>query len=181
MNGAFLKAFLTGITLSAVGIGGLGVGAAWFIVPVPSERFATAAFSFAPAPGWSCMREVTEYVCRSGQPPSDAIVIMTMKHRSADDTLAKYEERLRSPMPAVGRDGYADLISLHHRIYAGTEWVEGVLRDSEVHNYDTTYLAGVTAEVAILFTMSVHAKFRDVRAKELRAMAESLVVYQHPR
>jgi hypothetical protein len=64
---------------------------------------------------------------------------------------------------------------------AGSEWVEGVLRDSEVHNYDTTYLAGNTAEVAILFTLSVHAKYREVRANDLRQMIESLVVYQHAR
>ncbi len=64
---------------------------------------------------------------------------------------------------------------------AGSEWVEGVLRDSEGHNYDTTYLAGNTAEVAILFTLRVHAKYRGNRAADLRQMITSLVVYQRTR
>ena len=160
---------------------GLGIGAAWLLVPAPLERFATAALSFDMPPGWSCVREGTEYVCTLGKPPSDAIVIMGMKYRSADDTLEKYEAHLRTPKPAVGRDGYADVVSIERRTIAGSDWVEGVLRDSEVHNYDTTYLAGNTAEVAILFTLSVHAEYRDVRARDLRRVIESLVVYQHPR
>jgi len=170
-----------GLALSAVTFCGLGIGAAWLLVPTPPERFATAAFSFDLAPGWSCMREATEYVCRLGKPPSDSVIIMAMKYRSADDILAKYEEHLRTPKPAVGGDGYAGIISIRRVTIAGSEWVEGILRNSEVHNYDTTYLAGNTAEVAILFTLSVHTKYRDIRAKDLRQMAESLVVYQRPR
>jgi hypothetical protein len=181
MNGSFLKAFAGGVALTAITICGLGIGAAWLLVPPAPQRFATAAFSFQPAPGWTCGREATEYVCRLGEPPSDAIVIMTMKYRSVDDTLAKYEEHLRAPMPAVGREGHAELISIRRSIIGGSQWVEGVLRDSEVHNYDTTYLAGITAEVGILFTLSVHANFRDVRAKDLRQMVQSLVIYQHAR
>jgi hypothetical protein len=181
VKGPFYRAFLAGLALSAVTIGGLGIGAAWLLVPTPPERFATAAFSFEMPPGWSCVREAKEYVCSFGKPPHDAIVIMVMKYRSADDTLKKYEEHLRTPKPAVGRDGYADVVFIKRRTIAGSEWVEGVLRDSEAHNYDTTYLAGNTAEVAILFTLSVHAEYRDVRSKDLRQMIKSLVVYQHPR
>lgn len=181
MSAPFIKAFLAGLSLAAAVICGLGIGAAWLMVPPPPERFSTAAFSFDLPPGWSCIREVTENVCRLGKPPSDAIVIMTMKYRSAGDTMTSYEEHLRSPMPAVGREGNADLVSLRHVTIAGSEWVEGVLRDSEVHNYDTTYLAGNTAEVAILFTLSVHAKYREIRAADLRQMITSLVVYQRTR
>ncbi|WP_027520545.1 hypothetical protein [Bradyrhizobium sp. Ec3.3] len=179
MRGSFFRAFLVGLSLTALMICGLGIGAAWLLVPTPAVRFATAAFSFEMPAGWSCTREVTEYVCRLSE-PSDAIVIMTMKYRSADDTLVKYEEHLRTPMPAVGRDGHAELVSVGRRTIAGSEWVEGILRDSEAHNYDTTYLTGITAEVAILFTLSVHAKYREARAKDLRKMIESLVVYQRP-
>lgn len=173
MNGTFVKAFAGGVALSATTICGLGIGAAWLLAPAPPQRFATATFSFQPAPGWTCGRQVTEYVCRLGEPPSDAIVIMTMKYRSVQDTLAKYEEHLRTPMPAVGRRGYAEFISIERPIIGGSQWVEGVLRDSEVHNYDTTYLAGVTAEVGILFTLSVHASYRDIRAKDLRQMVQA--------
>lgn len=181
MRGPFVRAFLTGLALSAVAICGLGIGAAWLLVPRPPERFATAAFSFNLAPGWSCVREATEYICRLGKPPSDSIIIMAMKYRSADDTLDEYEKHLRTPRPAIGGDGPAEIISIQRVSIAGTRWVEGVIRDAEVHNYDTTYLAGNTAEVAILFTLSVHAKYRDIRAKDLRQMAESLVVYQRQR
>lgn len=101
-----------------------------------------------------------------------------MKYRSQTDTLASYEQHLREPMPAVGRGGNADLISLKRVTLAGSQWVEGVLRDSEVRNYYTTYLAGNTAEVAILVTFSVHERFRRARELDLRSMIESLVIYQ---
>ena len=179
MNATFLKAFAGGVALSATTICGLGIGAAWLLVGPAPQRFATAAFSFQLAPGWTCGREATEYVCHLGQPPFDAIVVMTMKYRSVDDSLAKYEEHLRAPMPAVGREGYAELISIGRPTIGGSKWVEGILRDSEIHNYDTTYLAGATAEVGILFTLSVHANYRDIRAKDLRQMVQSLVIYQH--
>jgi hypothetical protein len=179
MSQSFLKAFLAGLFFTAFAICGLGIGVAWLLVPSPPNRFSTAAFSFNLPRGWSCVREVTEYVCHEGQPPSDAIVIMTMKYRSPQDTLSSYEEHLRSPMPAVGRSGNAELISLKKVNIAGADWVEGILRDSEVYNYDTTYLAGTTAEVGILVTFSVHKIVRTARDNELRSMIESLVVYQH--
>ncbi len=119
MRGPFVRAFLTGLALSAVTICGLGIGAAWLLVPFPPERFATATFSFNLAPGWSCVREATEYVCRLSEPPSDSIIIMAMKYRAFDDTLAKYEEHLRTPRPAIGGGGQAEIISIRRVTIAG--------------------------------------------------------------
>jgi hypothetical protein len=147
-------------------------------VPAPPERFATTVYSFELAKGWKCVREGTEYVCHLGKPPSDAIIIATMKYRGPTDNMTAYEEHLRSPKPAVGREGNADLVFLRRRRIAGTEWVEGVLRDSEVLNYETTYLAGNTAEIAILVTFTVHQQYRAVRSQDLHSMMESLVIYQ---
>ncbi|MER8522983.1 hypothetical protein [Mesorhizobium sp. M0220] len=180
MKSSSIKGFVMGMTVSGIAIGGLGVGIAWLLIPVPPERFATDRFSFNLPRGWSCHREVTEYVCQLGKPPFDATVVLTMKYRAQTDTLASYEAHLREAMPAVGRGGNADLISLKRVTLAGSQWVEGVLRDSEVHNYYTTYLAGNTAEVAILVTFSVHERFRRAREPDLRSMIESLVIYQRP-
>ncbi len=153
-------------------------GGARLFVPTAPERFATAVYSFELAHGWKCTREGTEYVCSIGEPPLDAIIIAAMKYRGPTDTMSAYEEHLRSPRPAVGRDGMAELVSMRRQIIAGTEWIEGVLRDSEVHNYETTYLAANTAEIAILITFSVHERSRAVRYQDLRSMIESLVIYQ---
>lgn len=180
MKSSSLKGFLLGMTVSGIAICGFGVGVAWLLIPVPPERFATNRFSFNLPRGWSCHREVTEYVCQLGKPPFDATVVLTMKYRAPTDTLESYEKHLRAPMPAVGRDGNADLISLKIVTLAGSQWVEGLLRDSEVHDYYTTYLAGNTAEVAILVTFSVHERFRGIREPDLQSMIESLVIYQRP-
>jgi hypothetical protein len=81
-------------------------------------------------------------------------------------------------MKAVGRDGNAEFVSVERVTIGGKDWVEGVLIDSEVFNYETTYLATNTADAAILITFSVHKKFRAVRSEVLRRMMQSLVVYQ---
>lgn len=176
--GGFSKGFFAGLFGSGTILGLIGLGGAWMFVPAPPERFATAVYSFELAGGWTCAREVTEIVCRLGEPPSDAIIIATMKYRGPTDTMKAYEEHLRSPRPAVGRDGNAELVSLRREIIAGTEWVKGTLRDSEARNYETTYLAGNTAEIAMLITFSVHERYRAARSQDLRSMMESLVVYQ---
>jgi hypothetical protein len=178
MTVEFSKGFLAAFFGSGMILVLLGLGGAWLFVPAPPKRFATAVYSFELAHGWKCVREGAEHVCDFGEPPSDAIIIAAMKYRGPMDTLAAYEEHLRSPRPAVGREGTAELVSLRRQRIGGTEWVEGIFRDSEVLNYETTYLAGITAEIAILVTFSVHKKYRAVRSRDLRAMMESLVVYQ---
>jgi hypothetical protein len=178
MSSAFFKAFVIGLLATGLGLGLVGFGGAWLLVPSPPERFATAVYSFELARGWKCVREGTEYVCTFGKPPNDAIIITAMKFRGPGDTLAGYEDRLRQPRKAQGREGNAEVVSVGRVKIGGAEWVEGVLRDSEVPNYETTYLAGNTAEVGILATFSVHQQYRAVRTQVLRSMIESFVVYQ---
>ncbi len=180
MKAPFVKAFVIAAMLSAITIVALSIGVAWILVPAPRERFATRGFSFELARGWACTQEGTEFVCRNGKPPSDSILIMTMKHRSPEDTLSKYEQHLRAGMPMADGNGRAEVISIRRVVIGGADWVEGVFHGSEVPRYDTTYLAGITAEIGILFTMSVHKNFRDIRSKDLKSMAESLVIYQRP-
>jgi hypothetical protein len=133
-------------------------------------------YSFKLPHGWICKKETSEHACLFGEPPSDAIIIFSMKDRGPMDTLAAYEEHFRSPRSAAGRDGNAELVSLRRQSIAGIEWVEGTFRDSEVLNYYTTYLAGTTAEIAILVTFSVHQKYRELHSQDLRSMMESLEV-----
>jgi hypothetical protein len=178
MSTEFARWFVSGFTATGASLAALAFGGAWLLVPPPLERFATAAYSFEIARGWSCIREGTEFVCRRGQPPSDSIIIMTAKYRGPEDTMSMYEDHLRGPIPAVGREGNAELLSLKRVNLSGAEWVEGVLRDSEVAGYETTYLAALTAEVAMLVTFSIHEKFKTQRLLELRAMMDTLVIYQ---
>ena len=71
MSSAFFKAFVIGLLATGLGLGLLGLGGAWLLVPSPPERFATAVYSFELARGWKCVREGTEYVCTFGNPHTD--------------------------------------------------------------------------------------------------------------
>jgi hypothetical protein len=53
-----------------------------------------------------------------------------------------------------------------------------VLFGSEVPEYETTYLAGNTAEISLLVTFSVHKRYRAVRSEVLQSMMESIRFYQ---
>ncbi|MCK1707715.1 MULTISPECIES: hypothetical protein [unclassified Bradyrhizobium] len=177
------RSFVTAFALSLVSVGlllcGAGAGLAYLLVPEAPRRYATAIFSFAVPPGWTCRREQLDYICDSGHPPFASIVIFTMKHRGTHDTLDAYEDHLRGPIPAVGnKSGEAELVSLKRVRIAGTDWVEGIRKNSEVPNYETTYLAGITAEAAVLFTFSIHEPADPKRRRQLRSMADSLVIYQ---
>lgn len=147
------------------------------VSPEP-EHFATSVFSFEIPPGWTCHREVTETICKIGAPPSDAIVIMAMKSRNKEDTLAAYEAHLRGPLPRADGRGDAHLISLRRISLGGMHWIEGRYEGSEVPNWETTYLAANTAEVGILITFSVHTNFRAQRAADLEKMARTIMVNQ---
>lgn len=177
------RSFLTAFALSLVSVGillcGAGAGLAYLLVPEVPKRYATGIFSFAVSPSWKCRREHLDHVCDSGLPPFDSIVIFTLKQRGLQDTLEAYEDHLRKPMTAAGdKGGQAEFVSLRRVRIAGSDWVEGIRRNSEVTNYETTYLAGVTAESAVLFTFSVHEPATSERRRQLRSMADSLVIYQ---
>ncbi|MCX5512990.1 hypothetical protein C3941_02095 [Kaistia algarum] len=171
---AFLATFA--ITAAVVTAGAIVVGRT--VVPPPLERFATSAFTFSLPHGWTCRREGTEFVCRIGSPPSDAIVILTMKYRNAQDTLTFYEDHLHDPLPRVDGQGVAQLNSLTRRHIGGIEWVEGRVEGSEVSGWETIYLAGNTAEIGMLITFSVHPRARETRLPDLETMATTLVVNQ---
>jgi hypothetical protein len=172
---AFVLSFVCVVTILC----GAGSGIAYLLVPEPARRYATATFSFAIPPGWACRRENLEHVCDNGNPPHDSIVIFTMKQRGIQDTFQAYEDHLRGPIPAAGGGGQSEFVSLKRVRIAGADWIEGVRRNSEARNYETTYLTSLTAEIAILFTFSVHEPASADRMRDLHTMADSLVVYQH--
>ncbi len=166
--------FLVGFFLAAIALAFLAFGGAWMIVPSQERRFATSVYSFELVPGWTCDRQDTEYVCNIGSPPFDAIIVAAMKYRAADDTLEAYMNHLRG---LVTEDQGVRLISLRREFISGKEWVEGVLMNSEVRDYETTYLCTTTAEIALLITFSIHKDHR-MRSQDLAKMVGSLVVYQ---
>lgn len=179
MNRSFLVAFAISFVSVGILLCGAGAGLAYLLVPGAPKRYATTIFSLAVSPGWKCRREYRDHVCNFGQPPFDSIVVFTLKQRGPQDTLEAYEEHLRGPIAAAGKNGgQADFVSLRRVRIAGTEWVEGTRRNSEVANYETTYLAGITAESAVLFTFSVHEPATPDRRRQLRTMADSLIIYQ---
>jgi hypothetical protein len=179
MKRAFLAAFAISLVLVGTVLCGAGAGLAYLVVPEGPTRYATAIFSFAVPLGWKCRREHLDHVCDSGLPPHDSIVVFALKQRGVQDTMEAYEDHLRGPIAAPGDEGrQAEFVSVKRVRIAGADWLEGVRKNSEVKNYETTYLASITAEAAILFTFSVHEPAAPERRRELRSMADSLVIYQ---
>jgi hypothetical protein len=101
-----------------------------------------------------------------------------MKMRSRADTLDAYEAHLRGAIPRADGEGTSRLISVRRRRIGGLDWIEGRRDGSEVPGWETTYLAGNTADVGILITFSVHPRFRDARVPDLERMLETIVVNQ---
>ena len=140
MSSAFFKAFVIGLLATGLGLGLLGLGGACQLLvpsPPPNALRPPSILSTWPADGNASERAPNMFV-RSASRPMTPSSSTAMKLRGPGDTLAGYEERLRKPRRAQGREGNAEIVSVGRVKIAGAEWVEGVLIDSEVPNYETT-------------------------------------------
>ena len=161
-------------------------GGAWLtarpIVGTPAERMRTSVFEFELAPGWSCVREGTEHVCRKATAAREAVAILTMKERGPSDTHARYKEHLSTPQQVedqAGEKRTSQVIAVELRHLGGRNWVFGRHLGSEVRNYYTDYYATLTSHKAILLTFSVHRSSVDAFEPEFARMVESLKVFQN--
>lgn len=124
--------------------------------PAWAEKFENAYLSFNLPDGWTCKREVTEFVCDAPNPSNKnrvAIMVMAAKEPGPDDNLAAYTQHLSKEAPAKGATIVKPPILLNLQ---GTLWVDATLLNSEVPNYYTRYMATVKDNVAVLYTFSVH-------------------------
>ena len=180
MTGPFLTAFAVTFALTNVGLGVVGLAAAWlFGTSPPQPRFITDIFEFSLAPGWSCDLDETEYACWKGKPPHPATVIISLKRRGPQDTLAAYEKHLRQPN-LNGKGPEPTLRSVEHKTLGGYEWVEGIHDSSEARNYVTIYLATVTSQVGVVATFSFHHDYEQAVRRDIDQMMSSLRIHQQP-
>lgn len=165
------------------GLAGVGVVAAPFLIPDPPNIYRTSIFDLTLPEGWSCEAVGTETVCRSNAPPPyDAVIIATMKFRDAKrDTLAAYREHLQSPQTWSTRDGRtvtSRIIDIGETTIDGRTWVDATHFESEVQYYHTRYLATVTVQVGVLFTVSAHQSRFEALQPAFEKTVRSLNIYQ---
>jgi hypothetical protein len=178
---AFLRSFVLASLVTLLLVGGGAWLAARPIVGTPPQWMRTSVFEFELAPGWACVREGTEHVCRKGTQAKAAVAIMTMKERGPPDTAARYREHLSTPQQAddgKGASWTSQVISVGQRRLGGRDWIVGRHFESEVRNYTTDYYAALTSHKAILITFSAHREHMAAFEPEFRRMVESLKVFQ---
>ncbi len=180
-RGVFVLSFLLAALATGLAVGGGAWLAASQLVGKPPERLRTSVFEFALVPGWSCVREGTEQVCRKATASKEAIAIMTMKERGPSDTLERYRQHLSTPQQQRDKNGTqwtSDVISVEQRRLGGRDWIVGRHLGSEVRNYYTDYYAALTSHKAILVTFSVHRSAVQAFEPEFRRMVDTLKVFQ---
>lgn len=184
MNIIFQPMFWLSLLLTAVMLTSTGALIAYAVVPKPPTYHRTTYFEFALPPGWVCVREGTETVCRPDvPPPHDAVIIFTAKIRNESDNLAAYKEHVSKPQKRIGRDGKeheSEVVRYGERAIGEYHWVDALHLGSEIANYYTRYLATTTAQIGVLITFSAHKSKLDERTKEFKACVESLRIYQSP-
>ena len=179
MGVRFWQALLASFLVVSIGLAGAGWLAARLLASPPAKKFESSFLSFELPPGWTCSRSGTETVCETQKLHNDAIVILAVKYRGPQDTLANYEDHLKSPQSnARDKSLQSEVKFVNRRRISGQDWVEGLHFQSEVANYYTHYFATVTSHIGVLATFSVHKDFYEARLPEVTRMISSLVIYQ---
>lgn len=181
MTSRFGTIFAVAMVATLASLGAVG----WMIVALTTEppraRHLASMYEFELPHGWRCVSEGTEQLCRFGEPPNPAIVIVTAKYRGVHDTLEVYEAHLQKPLSnqtLSGKPTASRMIHVLRRRINGREWVEGLHFESEVPNFYTYYLAGVTSHVGVLVTFSVHKAHRERLKGEFDIMMQTLRIHQ---
>jgi hypothetical protein len=183
LGSRFVLSLLGSFLVTLAVLVGAGLLITAFAVRTPRDPFRAGSFEFDLAPGWWCEFEDNAYVCSpAGKPPYSAIVVMAIKERNNNDTLAAYEKHLTEPQRQKNsRDGgeqSSEVRYVKRRILGEHEWVESLHVGSEVPDYETYYLGTVTSYLGILVTMSVHKDHTAEYIRQLDDMMSTLNVYQ---
>tara|TARA_B100001248_G_scaffold241870_2_gene208941 strand:- start:9014 stop:9706 length:693 start_codon:yes stop_codon:yes gene_type:complete len=151
------------------------------LAPAEAKLFQNSYVKFELPDNWQCQMQQTEWICRSSnrQSAREAIIILTAKEVSPQDTLTNYENYLRKPKVSVNSKGKsipATLKKLETRKIKNMEWVDGLLLGSEIPNFYTRYLATVKSKVAVLVTFTAHQRHYTKYSRDFFQAIESLEV-----
>jgi hypothetical protein len=176
--------FWLAFTLVPASLSCIGFLIAGLIVAEPPEFFRASYFEFSLPKGWQCDREGTESICEpKGDPPFDAIIILTAKERNENDDRDDYLDHLSKPKNWVDSDGNqrtSKTIYLRKSNIGEYEWIDGLHRNSELQNYTTRYLATVTSHLGVLVTFSARNEKYEAWNTEFEKTIKSLRIYQYP-
>lgn len=147
-----------------------------------AKTFRNAYVSFDLTERWDCTLEQTEWVCRTGAGSGDnreAIIILTAKEVGPADSLAAYEQHLKTPRMVPSRTGQpiqSQILKVEQRNINQHPWVDGMHLASEVPNYYTRYVATTKDKIAVLVTFSAHKSQYPKYSSDFYRAIESLRV-----
>jgi hypothetical protein len=147
-------------------------------VPASAKHFANSYVSFDLPDDWACDLEGTEWVCK---PPPDAngksgmIAILTAKFIGPYDSPQLYKEHIEE----VGHTKGNRVVAQPEDTLIGRAiWLDASVRNSEVPNYTTRYLARTEGNIGVLVTFSFHSSI-EARAKAISDLIAGNVVVDH--
>ena len=135
-----------------------------FLPQIASAKlFRNSYLQFELPERWNCVMEGTEWVCSSQNKndSKESIIILTAKEVGPQDTMAAYQNFLKTPKQVTGANGKKALsqVRIIRTIKINDQqWVDSLHLGSEIPGYYTRYLAMVKDRLAILVTFSAHQK-----------------------
>ncbi|MEZ4814002.1 MAG: hypothetical protein R3A80_02200 [Bdellovibrionota bacterium] len=142
-----------------------------------AKTFKSKFVSLELPPNWDCQQEELDWVC---QPENvnlrnEALVVVVTKAANPnDDSLAKYEEYLKSPKQMrdlVGNSYTTDIKYTKQKKIGDQIWVDSLQIGSEVPGFVSRYVTSIKEQVAALISYhvaeSVFPKWAEVLDKML--------------
>ncbi len=153
--------------------------------PAFAKLFTNSYISFELPDQWSCSLDKTEWICRSDAAGAnrEAVIILTAKEVGPTDSLAQYENYLKTPKAITGADGkpvMSQIKQVKQMQISGHAWVDGMHLGSEVPYYYTRYLATIKVQIAILVTFSAHQRYYTKYSNDFFKAIQSLRVIAAP-
>ena len=144
-----------------------------------SGSFRNKFISFETPPNWGCQQEELDWVCQPDNPNirNEAIVVVVTKAvNPTDDTLAKYEEYLKSPkqMRDLVGNSYASQVKyVKQKKIRDTLWVDSLQVGSEVPGFTSRYVAAIKEQVAGMISYHIADSVYSKWAEPLDKMIET--------
>jgi hypothetical protein len=132
-----------------------------------AKRFASQYCEFELPLGWECTLEGSEWVCQSSdsERQREAIIILAVKVRGEQDSLADYQTYLKQvktfALPG-GKSQVSEPKYTEQKQINNHAWVDSLHLASEVPGFYTRYLATVKENLGVAVTFSVAKDFYDV-------------------
>ena len=127
-----------------------------------AKVFSNAYLSFELPASWKCKVRRTEWICYHNEAKSTkkAIIILTAKEKSSQDSLSEFKKILSSSKKNKVRGSVisSKVQNMKERLLNSQRWIDSLHLNSEIQHYYTRYLATTKGQIAVLVTFSAHKK-----------------------